>query len=147
MPGIRQSRTTITKIRTYYDVRRLRTFEERFDYLKLGGEVGTSTFGFDRWLNQRFYNSPEWQSIRREVILRDGGCDLGIPGYEIHKGLYVHHMNPISRDDIIHGDERILDLNYLITVSLKTHNAIHFGDDSRLPRGPIERKPGDTKLW
>jgi hypothetical protein len=135
------------KVRTYYELRRLRTFEQRFDYLKLGGSVGRITFGFDRWINQRFYNSAEWQSIRREVILRDNGCDLGIPGYEIHTGLYIHHMNPISRDDIVRGDERVLDPNYLITVSFKTHNAIHFGDNSRLPRGPIERKPGDTKLW
>lgn len=135
------------RTRTYYDLRRLRTFEDRFIYLKLDGSVGRSTFGFDRWLNQRFYNSPEWQSVRRQVILRDDGCDLGIPGYEIHTGLYIHHMNPITQDDILHGEDHILDPEFLITVSMKTHNAIHFGDASHFPRGPIERKPGDTKLW
>jgi hypothetical protein len=137
----------MSRIRTYYELRRLDTFEKRFDYLKLDGMVGASTFGFDRWINQRFYTSQEWQAVRREVILRDNGCDLGIPGFEIHSGLYVHHMNPISRESIIHGDESVLDSNYLITVSLVTHNAIHFGSDKLLPRGPIERKPGDTKLW
>lgn len=147
MQGIHRNLSRMTRPRSYYELSKLKTFDERFDYLRLHGQVGTVTFGFDRWLNQRFYSSQEWQAMRREVILRDNGCDLGIPGYEIHKGLYVHHMNPISRDDIIHGEEHVLDPNYLITVSFKTHNAIHFGDENHLPRGPIERKPGDTKLW
>jgi hypothetical protein len=115
--------------------------------LELGGSVGYSTFGFDRWLNQSFYRSTEWKRVRNAVIVRDHGCDLGIIGYEIHTGLFVHHMNPISPEDITHGGEWILDPNYLITTSLETHNAIHFGNESLLPRGPIERKPGDTKLW
>ena len=137
----------MTKIRTYRELRRLETFEDRFDYLRLEGVVGKSTFGFDRWLNQRFYRSYEWKYIRGHVIARDYGCDLGILGYEIHSGLLVHHLNPISQEDIEHGEEGLLDPNYLITTSLQTHNAIHFGDESLLPRGPIVRQPGDTKLW
>lgn len=137
----------MAKIRTYYELRRLNTFEERYHYLVLKGQVGTSTFGFDRWMNQLFYRSQEWKDVRDQVILRDNGCDLGIPGYEIFVDLLVHHMNPISPDDIKHGEEWIVDPNYLITTSLQTHNAIHFGDERRLPRGPIVRKPGDTTLW
>lgn len=134
-------------LRTYAELRRLETFEERFEYLKLGGITGQQTFGFDRWVNQRFYKSWEWKRARDYVITRDNGCDLGIPGYEIYSGLLVHHMNPISMDDIEHGEDWIIDPNFLITTSLQTHNAIHFGDESLLPRGPVERKPGDTKLW
>lgn len=119
----------------------------RFEYLKLGGSVGRSTFGYDRYLNQRFYRSRQWKTVRSEVILRDLGCDLGIEGYEIPHGLYIHHMNPITPDEIRMGEEHILDPNHLITVSLATHNAIHYGDVSRLPRAPIERTAGDTKLW
>lgn len=137
----------MSKIRTYSELRRIETFEERYDYLSLKGVVGENTFGFDRWVNQRFYRSYEWKFIRNRVIIRDYGCDLGIPGYEIHTGLLVHHMNPVSLQDIEDGREWILDANYLITTSLPTHNAIHFGDESLLPRGPIVRQPGDTKLW
>lgn len=137
----------MTMLRTYAELRRLETFEERFEYLKLGGITGQQTFGFDRWVNQRFYKSWEWKRARDYVITRDNGCDLGIPGYEIYSGLLVHHMNPISMDDIEHGEDWIIDPNFLITTSLQTHNAIHFGDESLLPRGPVERKPGDTKLW
>jgi hypothetical protein len=135
------------KKRTYSELRRLNTFEDRFRYLRLAGEVGYSTFGFDRWLNQNFYRSRMWKQVRAAVIVRDNGRDLGIEGYEIHTDLIVHHMNPMSADDIKHGELWILDPNYLITTSLKTHNAIHFGDESQLPRGPITRLPGDTKLW
>src|SRR4029077_16483738 len=116
-------------------------------YLSLGGTVGESTFGFDRWINQRFYRSQEWKNVRSQVILRDLGCDLGIIGYEIFTGLLVHHMNPLSSENIAQVDEWILDPEYLITTSLQTHNAIHFGDESLLPRGPVVRQPGDTKLW
>jgi 5-methylcytosine-specific restriction endonuclease McrA len=98
-------------------------------------------------MNQRFYKSQEWQSVRHEVIIRDDGCDLGIPGYEIHSGLIVHHMNPIDLIDMKHNEEWILDPEFLITTSLMTHNAIHYGDENQLPRGPIVRKRGDTKLW
>jgi hypothetical protein len=137
----------MTKIRTYKELSRLNTFEERYAYLKLGGAVGESTFGFDRWMNQRFYRSHEWKAVRDFVIVRDSGCDLGIDGYEIHSRLYIHHMNPISKDDIKDGEERILDSNFLITTSFKTHNAVHYGDESMLPRTPIARKSGDTTLW
>lgn len=137
----------MSKIRTYSELRRLKTFEERFDYLRLAGEVGYSTFGFDRWLNQNFYRSREWKRARNNVIVRDNGCDLGIEGFEIYTDLVVHHMNPMSPDDIKHGETWIIDPNYLITTSLQTHNAIHFGDESQLPRGPITRLPGDTTLW
>ena len=137
----------MTKIRSYRELRRLGTFIDRFEYLSLKGNVGESTFGFDRWINQRFYRSYEWKRVRNYVIVRDNGCDLGIEGHEIHTDLLVHHMNPVSLDDIRHGEEWILDPNYLITTSLATHNAIHYGDEKLLPKGPIVRQPGDTKLW
>jgi hypothetical protein len=133
--------------KTYSDLRRLETFEERYRYLKLGGSLGTETFGFDRWVNQRFYKSLQWKTIRNNVIVRDNGCDLGILGYEIYSGLVVHHMNPITPEDLMQGEDWILDPNYLITTSLQTHNAIHYGDESLLPRGPIVREAGDTTLW
>lgn len=134
-------------MRTYSELCQLETFEERYHYLKLKGILGDVTFGFDRWMNQRFYKSQEWNSIRNFVIVRDNGCDLGILGYEIISGLLVHHMNPISLRDLQHGEEWIIDPNFLITTSLQTHNAIHYGDESLLPRGPVVRRPGDTKLW
>jgi hypothetical protein len=135
------------KHRTYSELCQLETFEERYRYLELGGTVGRLTFGFDRWVNQGFYHSSEWRSVRNEVIVRDNGCDLGVPGYEIASGLLVHHMNPISLQDIEHGEQWTIDPNFLITTSLQTHNAIHYGDESLLPKGPVERKPGDTTLW
>lgn len=137
----------MSKIRTYSELRRLDTFEERYSYLKLDGSVGVSTFGSDRWINQRFYRSREWSSVRDQVIVRDGGCDLGIPGFEIHSGLLVHHMNPIAVEHLEHGDDWIVDPNFLITTSLRTHNAIHYGDESLLPREPVIRQPRDTTLW
>ena len=135
------------KIRTYAELYLLRTFEERFEYLKLRGNVGEKTFGFDRWVNQSFYHSREWRRVRNYVIVRDEGCDLGIPGYEIETGLIVHHMNPLSVFEIEHGDDALLEPRYLITTSLQTHNAIHYGDASLLPRGPVVRERGDTTLW
>jgi acetyltransferase-like isoleucine patch superfamily enzyme len=135
------------RFRTYSELCRLETFEERYHYLELKGVVGERTFGFDRWINQRFYKSQEWLSVRNHVITRDNGCDLGIPGYEIYSGLMVHHMNPISVDDIEHGTDWILHPDFLITTSLQTHNAIHYGNESLLPRSPITRKSGDTTLW
>lgn len=137
----------MTRFKTYNELRRIKTFEERYDYLKLSGTIGQTTFGFDRWINQRFYRSQEWKQIRNHVIVRDRGCDLGILGYEIYSGLLVHHMNPISVDDLKHGEEWVMDPNFLITTSLQTHNAIHYGDENLLPRGPVTRKSGDTKLW
>jgi hypothetical protein len=137
----------MTRIRTYSELIRLETFEERYRYLRLEGVVGESTFGFDRFVNQYFYRSQEWKAVRNEVITRDNGCDLGIPGYEIHSGLIVHHMNPMTLPDIIEGGEELFYTEYLISTSLQTHNAIHYGDESLLPRGPVERKAGDTRLW
>lgn len=134
-------------MRTYLELQHFHTFEERFEYLKLQGIVGESTFGFDRWINQRFYTSREWKSSRDYVITRDYGCDLGIPGYEIHHGLIVHHMNPVSLDDIVHGEDWILDPNFLITTSQRTHNAIHYGNGKLLSQGLVVRKSGDTRLW
>lgn len=134
-------------IRTYRDLRRLDTFKERFDYLALHGAVGEATFGFDRWMNQKFYTSYEWRQLRHQIIVRDNGCDLGIEGYEIHARLVIHHMNPITVDDIKHGSMDILDPEFLITTTHDTHNAIHYGDEKLLPRPFVERRPGDTKLW
>jgi hypothetical protein len=134
-------------IRSYRELRRLPTFEERFDYLSLKGEVGRATFGFDRWINQRFYRSSEWRHIRNFVIVRDNGCDLGISGYEIRAQLMVHHMNPVTTEDFIQGEEWILDPEYLITTTHRTHNAIHYGDLSLIPRALVDRQPGDTRLW
>lgn len=137
----------MTISRSYQELRRLDTFEERFQYLRLNGRVGSETFGFDRWVNQRFYHSHEWKYIRDFVIVRDEGCDLGIPGYEIHSGLVIHHMNPISISDLKNREEHVLDPDFLVATSLRTHNAIHYGDESLLPRGPIVRRAGDTTLW
>lgn len=137
----------MTVIRSYRDLRRLDTFEDRYRYLRLIGQVGDSTFGFDRYLNQGFYKSREWRQLREIVIVRDDGCDLGISGHEIHDRVIIHHMNAMTPDDIKHGDDDILNPEFLITTSHRTHNAIHYGDDRLLPR-PIEpRRPGDTRLW
>lgn len=133
--------------RSYSELRRLRTFEERFAYLKLGGRVGQSTFGFDRWINQQFYTSTQWRHVRDQVIARDLACDLGIEGYEIYDRIIIHHLNPMTAEDIEHGDPRILDTDNLITTTHATHNAIHYGDESLLRKPHIERRRGDTKLW
>lgn len=133
--------------RTYGELRRFQTFEERYAYLVIKGEVGQATFGFDRWINQRFYRSREWLSVRDQVVFRDGGCDLGIPGYEIYARLMVHHMNPITPEDLQHGESWVLDPEFLITTTHRTHNAIHYGSDALLVKPPVERRPGDTKLW
>jgi hypothetical protein len=134
-------------IRRYGELRRLLSHEERFDYLSVRSQVGVATFGSDRYLNQGFYTSAEWRRVRGVVIARDLGCDLGVPGYEIHDKVIIHHMNPISADEIIHGDDSILDPEFLICVTLNTHNAIHYGDKSRLVTKFVERRPGDTTLW
>ena len=133
--------------RCYFELSRISGFDERFDYLKLGGSVGVTTFGFDRHVNQRFYTSWEWKRIRERVILRDNGCDLGVLDYEIHGELLIHHMNPMSIDDIVHGEDWILSPEFLITTTKTTHNAIHYGDKSLLRKPFVERVPGDTKLW
>lgn len=133
--------------RNYTDLIRLPTFEERFRYLKLSGGVGESTFGFDRFINQRFYRSLEWKHIRDFVIVRDNGLDLGIPGHGIGGAIYVHHMNPILPNQSF-SDESILNPEFLICVSLDTHNAIHYGDESILHRDDlIVRSSNDTAPW
>lgn len=133
--------------KTYTELSRLDTFEDRFEYLRLQGDVGRSTFGFDRYINQQFYRSREWKLSRNLVITRDEGCDLGVPGYEIHGELLIHHINPIIVEDILHGEEWIFDPEYLITTTHNTHNAIHYSDASLLPKVVAARQPGDTKLW
>lgn len=134
-------------IRTYSELIEYETLEERYHYLALRGNVANPTFGFDRWMNQDFYRSREWKAMRDLVIVRDEGCDLAVPGYEIHSQIYIHHMNPMTVDDVRHGNPAILDPEYLITTTHRTHNAIHFGDERQLPRQLVERRPGDTKLW
>jgi len=134
-------------IRRYSRLRRLETFEERFNYLRLQGSVGRESFGFDRHVNQAFYRSKEWKDIRHHVIARDLGCDLGVEGYEIHGELFVHHMNPMDLDAIRHGHPSILDPEYLITTTHRTHNAIHYGDENQIPRQLVPRRSGDTTLW
>lgn len=131
----------------YSELESICTFRERFEYLKLSGSVGRSTFGFDRYIGQNFYKSREWKSSRDFVIVRDGGCDLGVPDYEIHGELLVHHINPIAVEDIVGGESWIFDPEFLITTTHNTHNAIHYGDASLLPKVLIARHPGDTKLW
>lgn len=137
----------MTMVKRYSDLVKRTTFEERYHYLALRGTVGEPTFGWERYLNQKFYNSAEWRSVRRVVIIRDDGCDLGIPGREITGRIYIHHMNPMVPDHIRHAQSEILDPEYLIAVSHNTHNAIHYGDENQLARLPVERRPGDTKLW
>lgn len=137
----------ITTIRRYSELKKLRTLEERFDYLKLSGVVGRQSWGWDRHFNQRFYFSKEWKAVRDIVIVRDEGCDLGIPGFEIRDKILIHHMNPIWIDDLKTGNPEILDPEYLITTSDRTHQAIHYGSSALLPQVPILRTPGDTNLW
>lgn len=134
-------------IRTYSELIRLPTFEERFRYLKLDGLVGKDTFGFDRYLNQEFYRSKEWKEVRDFVIVRDNGCDLGMDGYEIVGRIYIHHMNPITVNDIVHSSDFLLNPDYLICVSHNTHNAVHYGDENLLVTAPVERRRNDTCPW
>lgn len=133
--------------RTYSELIRLPTFEERFKYLSLKGQVGAETFGYDRYLNQKFYRSVEWKQIRDLIIVRDSGCDLGIPGREIPSHIIIHHMNPLLLKDITNSTEFLLNPEYLICVSHNTHQAIHYGDENLLIKDPVERKPNDTCPW
>ena len=135
------------RIRTYSELILLNTFEERFRYLKLTACVGDETFGFDRYLNQQFYHSAEWKSLRNEIIIRDNACDLGISDREINKRIIIHHMNPITKNDLIHQTDYLLNPEYLICVSHKTHQAIHYGDESVLDDGVVERSKNDTCPW
>lgn len=134
-------------IRCYSELIKLNTFEERYQYLRLNGAVGEETFGFDRYLNQIFYRSQRWKSIRDHVIIRDNGCDLGVDGYEIHGRILIHHMNPITIEDIRDESEFLIDPEFLISTIHRTHNAIHYGDESLLMLGPIVRTKNDTCPW
>lgn len=133
------------KIRTYSELCKLKTFRERFDYLAVKGVVGQETFGFERYLNQKFYSSKEWRQIRNRVIDRDQGCDLGLDGYDIYGQIVIHHMNPIVTYDIVHSSDILLDPEYLICTSKATHNAIHYGEMIEEP--VVERKKNDTCPW
>ena len=133
--------------RSYHELMHISDFEERFEYLALRGGVGHSTFGHDRWMNQNFYQSREWKQMRQFVIARDNGMDLGVDGYEIHAKITVHHIVPMTAEDIEYGNPMMLDPDNLITTTHDTHNAIHYGDSTLLRLPPVERTPGDTKLW
>ena len=134
-------------IRTYSELITFPTFEERFKYLQLNGQVGESTFGFDRYMNQVFYRSQKWKSIRDFVIIRDCGCDLGVEGYDIHGKIIIHHMNPLSMRDIETESDFLLNPDFLICTTHNTHNAIHYGDENLLVTAPIERTKNDTCPW
>lgn len=136
-----------TMIRRYSELRKLNSMAERFEYLCLSGKVGMETFGFDRYLNQVFYKSPEWKAVRHKVIIRDDGCDLGIKGFEIKDKILIHHMNPVSIKDILERNSDIINPEFLICVSHRTHQAIHYGDSGLLPQVPVVRHIGDTTLW
>lgn len=134
-------------IKTYSELIRFKTLEERYQYLRIGGRVGEETFGFDRWMNQVFYKDPRWRDIRDEVITRDNGCDLGIEGYDIHGKIFVHHMNPVTKDDILYNFDSLLNPEFLISMSKRTHDAIHYGNEDLLPQSPIVRTRNDTCPW
>lgn len=134
-------------MKTYSDLILLPTFEERYEYLRTGSLVGDITFGGGRWLNQALYASPEWKDFRREIILRDNACDLGMPDYEIHGRIIVHHLNPITKEDILQRRGCVFDPENVVCVSHNTHNAIHYGDENQLPQKPIIRRPNDTCPW
>lgn len=138
---------TTVNIRTYSKLITFPTFEERYEYLRLGGKIGEETFGFDRYLNQTFYKTKEWLSIRDKVIIRDNGCDLAMEDREIYSRILVHHMNPITKDDVLKRSKYLLDPEYLICTTKNTHDAIHYGDKSLLLVSPIERRKNDTCPW
>ena len=140
-------KTTTGNIRTYSEMITLKTYEERFDYLKIGGRVGLETFGYDRYLNQILYNTKQWKKFRREIIIRDNACDLACEGYEINYRILVHHINPITVEDIINRNPMIFDPENAITTTHRTHNAIHYGDKNLLVLQPMERTPNDTCPW
>lgn len=139
---------TSMMIRTYSELIQLPTFRQRFEYLKLSGSVGKATFGYDRYLNQRFYTSKEWKDLRNEIIVRDNGCDLGLEDYEIRGRILIHHMNPIVDDDIVNVSDYLMNPEYLICVSHDVHNAIHYGNDDILrAKEYVPRRPNDTCPW
>ena len=144
---MKEMKMTIGNIRTYSEIITLKTYEERFDYLKIGGQVGQETFGYDRYLNQILYNTKQWKKFRREIIIRDNACDLACEGYEINYRILVHHINPITVEDIINRNPMIFDPENAITTTHRTHNAIHYGDKNLLVLQPMERTPNDTCPW
>lgn len=139
--------TRMTIIRTYSELITFPTFEERFKYLQLEGSVGKDTFGYDRYLNQLFYKTAEWKRLRQDLIIRDNGCDLGVEGREIYGRIIIHHLNPITKDDIVSRTEYLLNPDFLICTTHNTHNAIHYGDESLLITSPVERSKNDTCPW
>lgn len=134
-------------MKTYNELIHIPTFEERYRYLRLSGSVGEETFGFRRWLNQEFYHSDEWKRFRDKIIIRDGGCDLAVDGFEIYSSIIIHHLNPITYDDILNRNPCVFDPNNVVCTKLSTHNAIHYGDEILLPKTPVERIKNDTCPW
>ena len=134
-------------LKTYSELSKLKTFEDRFQYLRLDGIVGEETFGFDRYLNQILYKSDKWKQCRRGIIIRDNGFDLGCEGYEVHGRILIHHINPITVDDIVNRNPKVFDPEYLILTSHNTHQAIHYGNEDLLVAAPIERSKNDTSPW
>lgn len=134
-------------MKTYTELISLPAFKERFDYLKLNGKIGEETFGFDRYLNQQFYRSQEWKKIRNQIIIRDHACDIAHPDFPIAGRIYIHHLNPITSEDIINRTRYLIDPEFLVCVSYDTHYSITYGDEGLLPSGPVERKPNDTCPW
>lgn len=134
-------------MKTYSELVSFTTLEERYNYLRTGSLVGDATFGGSRWLNQKLYTSPEWKEFRREIVIRDDGCDLALEGYEISGKIIIHHLNPITKEQILNRDRSIFDPENVVCVSFDTHNAIHYGDESLIPHVPIERTPNDTIPW
>lgn len=137
----------INEKKSYSELMKLKTFDERYDYLKIGDKVGEDTFGYDRYLNQALYTSPEWRKVRNEIIIRDNGCDLACEDRNIGSMILIHHLNPITKQNILDRSPELFDPENLICVSKKTHDAIHFGSKEVCHQDPIERKPGDTKIW
>ena len=138
---------TAMSIRTYSELIKYKTFIERYNYLKLGGAIGIDTFGFDRYLNQVFYNCDEWKQTRKDIIIRDNGCDLAMVGHDIQKYILVHHLNPMTVEDVKNRNPMLFDPEFLVTTVLRTHNAIHYGTDDSIFKGLVERKPNDTTPW
>ena len=136
-----------SNIRTYHDLIQIPSFLERYEYLKIGGVVGETTFGYERYLNQMLYSSRKWKDARNRVLIRDDGCDMGLADYPIGDKIYVHHMNPIAPEMVEENDPVLFEPEFLICVSYQTHNAIHYGDKSLLPQEPIQREPNDTCPW
>lgn len=137
----------MTTTKSYSELMRLKTFEERYQYLRIGGAVGAETFGYDRYLNQILYNSHDWRKFRNPIILRDNGCDLACLDRELESRVIIHHINPITVEDVLNRDPKIFDPENVICVSHNTHQAIHYGDENLLYKNPVERKPNDTCPW